>query len=128
MLMNLGLPTDLAVVLCPLLTPSRLSFLDCSKSYPVARNSGRPPGVSQSAFHSMRRIYPSSFRMTMGIPGSLPGYPERQALYPISVRHIKCLPPASFRFHLTMDTLAFSYKIPVITALSGLKAISLRTW
>ncbi len=27
---------------------------------------------------------------------------------------------ASFRFHLTVDALAFDYEIPVITALSGL--------
>ncbi|MCB0595972.1 MAG: hypothetical protein KDD28_17900, partial [Phaeodactylibacter sp.] len=34
---------------------------------------------------------------------------------------------APFRFHLAMDTLALGYKIPAITALSGLKALSLRT-
>jgi len=33
------------------------------------------------------------------------------------------LPSASFRFHLTMDTLAFGYEIPVITALSGLAPV-----
>jgi len=65
--------------------------------------------------------------MAFGLPGSLAGYPERQALYPVSVRHIEYLPPASFRFHLTVDTLAFGYKIPTITALSGLKALLLRT-
>ena len=29
------------------------------------------------------------------------------ALYAVSVRRTEGLPPASFRFHLTMDTLAF---------------------
>jgi hypothetical protein len=29
------------------------------------------------------------------------------ALYVVSVRQAEGLPPASFRFHLTMDTLAF---------------------
>ena len=30
------------------------------------------------------------------------------AFYEVSVRQCECLPPAFFRFHLTMDTLAFS--------------------
>ena len=30
----------------------------------------------------------------------------------ISVRQVKVLPPASFRFHLTMDTLALGYSLP----------------
>ena len=30
----------------------------------------------------------------------------------ISIRQTKSLPTASFRFHLTMDTLAFSYAFP----------------
>ena len=30
---------------------------------------------------------------------------------------------ASFRFRLAMDTLAFGYKIPVITALKGLEVL-----
>ena len=35
----------------------------------------------------------------------------------------RCLPPASFRFHLTMDTLAFDYAIPAIRACSGLSTV-----
>ena len=31
--------------------------------------------------------------------------------------------PASFRFHLTMDTLAFDYAIPAIRACSGLPPV-----
>ena len=34
----------------------------------------------------------------------------------IYVRQVRLLPPASFRFHLTMDTLAFGYMLPVIWA------------
>ena len=34
------------------------------------------------------------------------------ALYVISVRRTRDLPTASFRFHLTMDTLAFGYILP----------------
>jgi len=46
------------------------------------------------------------------------------ALYPISVRRNAILPSASFRFHLAMDTLAFSYEIPVTTALKGLEVVT----
>jgi len=40
------------------------------------------------------------------------------------VRRNSSLPMASFRFRLAMDTLAFGYKIPVITALKGLEELS----
>ena len=46
--------------------------------------------------------------------------PTGIALYEVSVRQTRCLPPASFRFHLTMDTLALGYAIPAIRARSGL--------
>ncbi len=36
--------------------------------------------------------------------------------YEVSVRQVRRLPPASFRFHLTMDTLALGYVIPAIRA------------
>ena len=58
--------------------------------------------------------------MTIGLPGQWPSYPERQALYPVSVRQNKFSSTASFRFPVTRDTLAFDYEIPVITALLGL--------
>jgi hypothetical protein len=58
--------------------------------------------------------------MTIGRPDPKLSYPAKTALYQVSVRRNKSLPSASFRFHLTMDTLAFGYEIPVITALSGL--------
>ena len=58
--------------------------------------------------------------MTIGLPGPKASYPERQALYPVSVRHNKCPPTASFRFPVTWDTLAFGFKIPVITAPLGI--------
>ena len=38
----------------------------------------------------------------------LPSY----TTFMISVRQVKVLPPASFRFHLTMDTLALGYILP----------------
>jgi len=58
--------------------------------------------------------------MTIGHPDLKVSYPERQALYPVSVRHNNSSPTASFRFPVSRDTLAFDYKIPVITALLGL--------
>jgi hypothetical protein len=58
--------------------------------------------------------------MAIGFPDPKLSFPERQALYPVSVRQYKCSPTASFRFQVTLDTLAFGYKIPAITALSGL--------
>ena len=51
-------------------------------------------------------------------------YPRAYALYEVSVRQTRCLPPASFRFHLTMDTLALGYAIPAIRARSGLTPVS----
>ena len=59
--------------------------------------------------------------MTIGRLDLTLNYPERQASYPVSVRRAQCLSSASFRFLLTKDTLAFDYKIPVITALLRLE-------
>ena len=42
------------------------------------------------------------------------------ALYQVSVRQARCLPPASFRFHLTMDTLALGYTFPAIGRVTDL--------
>ena len=84
----------------------------------------RPPGVSHISFYSSRQIYPGLSRMTIGLRGSWAAYPDSQALYLVSVRRNKYLSPASFRFALAGDTLAFNYKIPVITALSGLEVLS----
>ena len=36
------------------------------------------------------------------------------SLYVISVRQTRVLPPSSFRFHLTMDTLDFSCILPTV--------------
>jgi hypothetical protein len=38
------------------------------------------------------------------------------------------LPPAFFRFHLTMDTLALGYTLPTIRACYGLSPIRLRPY
>ena len=44
-------------------------------------------------------------------------------LYEVPVRQAKCLPPASFRFHLTMETLALGCVSPAIKAHSGLTPV-----
>jgi len=44
----------------------------------------------------------------------------------VSVRQTRDLPPASFRFHLTVDTLALSYTLPTTRACSGLSPVGLR--
>ena len=46
------------------------------------------------------------FLATLGLHLHLQTYPYSQALYVISIRRTESLPTASFRFHLTMDTLA----------------------
>ena len=58
--------------------------------------------------------------MTIGLLDSWLNYPGRQALYPVSVRLVKLLPTAAFRFPVAQDTLAFGYEIPVIRLLRDL--------
>lgn len=55
-------------------------------------------------------------RIAIGLRYVLHPYPQSYALYEVSVRWVRCLPPVSLRFQLTMDTLAFGYAIPTIRA------------
>ncbi|MCI5707335.1 MAG: hypothetical protein MR298_08450, partial [Odoribacter sp.] len=64
------------------------------------------------------------FRIAIGLWFVLQPYPRFYALYEVSVRQTRCLPQASFRFHLTMDTLAFGCMIPAIRAHWGLAPVS----
>jgi len=50
----------------------------------------------------------TAFRMTIGHPHPVLGYPAARAFYPVSVRRVRVLPYASFRFRLTADTLAWA--------------------
>ena len=52
------------------------------------------------------RIYVCGFRKGIGLRIRRHTYPPRP-LYPVFVHQGSVLPRASFRFHLTMDTLAF---------------------
>ena len=66
----------------------------------------RPPRLRCELFSL---IYPPHLLVlpaTFGLHLLLQTYPYFRALYVISVRRVKSLPSASFRFHLAMDTLA----------------------
>ena len=66
----------------------------------------RPPRLRCTLFPL---IYPPHLLVlpaTFGLHLLLQTYPYFRASYVISVRRTKSLPTASFRFHLTMDTLA----------------------
>ena len=66
----------------------------------------RPPRLRCTLFPF---IYPPHLLLlpaTFGLYLLLQTYPYFRALYVIPVRRTKGLPTASFRFHLTMDTLA----------------------
>jgi len=66
----------------------------------------RPPRLRCALFPL---IYPPHLPVlpaTFGLHLFWQTYPYFRALYVISVRRTKSLPTASFRFHLTMDTLA----------------------
>jgi len=52
--------------------------------------------------------------------------PSIPASYVISVSQIRGLPTASFRFRLTVDTLAFSYALTTIWSCSGLSLVRVR--
>ena len=54
---------------------------------------------------------------------SLAALPSIPASYVISVRQTRGLPTASFRFLLTVDTLAFSYVLTAIWSHSGLSPV-----
>ena len=63
------------------------------------------------------------FRIAIGLWFGVQPYPQSNALYEVSVRQARYLPPASSRFHLAMDTLAIGYAIPAIRAHSGLSPV-----
>ena len=52
---------------------------------------------------------------------------SRKPWYQVSVRRVRCLPTASFRFHLTMDTLAFGCSLPTVRAAWGLAPVRIRS-
>ena len=99
------------------LHPSRAGRTTPTPPDPAGRSDTGSPGTpgrrSPSSFSRTTSLpsVPAGFtnahvRMTTGPPRPWPGYPTAPALYPIPIRRVRVLPSASFRFHLTVDTLA----------------------
>ena len=66
----------------------------------------RPPRLRCALFPLIYLPHLLVLPATFGLYRLLPTYPYFPALYVVPVRQAKGLPTASFRFHLTMDTLA----------------------
>ena len=76
-------------------------------------------------------LYPlgllSAVRIVIGLLLLMQHCPCLPALYQVLVHRANLLPPASFRFHLTMDTLAFGCNLPTIRAVWGLPPVRARS-
>lgn len=75
----------------------------------------RPPRIKTLSFYLMPTsitpaVPPNSYRTLI----CYASHPRLYVLYEVPVRWVKCLPLASYRFHLAMDTLAFGYSFPAI--------------
>ena len=66
----------------------------------------RPPRLRCTLFPLIHLPHLLVLPATFGLYRLLPTYPYFPALYVVPVRQAKGLPTASFRFHLTMNTLA----------------------
>ena len=76
-------------------------------------------------------LYPlgllSAVRIVIGLVLLLQHCPCLSALYQVLVHRANLLPPASFRFRLTADTLAFGCNLPTIRAVWGLTPVRVRS-
>ena len=76
-------------------------------------------------------LYPlgllSAVRIVIGLLLPLQHCPCLSALYQVLVHRANLLPPASFRFRLTADTLAFGCNLPTIRAVWGLAPVRVRS-
>ena len=66
----------------------------------------RPPRLRCTLFPLIHLPHLLVLPATFGLHRFWPTYPYFPALYVVPVRQAKCLPTASFRLHLAMDTLA----------------------
>lgn len=66
----------------------------------------RPPRLRCGLFPSIYLPHLLVLPATFGLQRFQPPYPYFPALYVVSVRQVRGLPTASFRFHLTVNTLA----------------------
>ena len=92
--------TGTSSLLWPLLTSHSSLLLRLMKP-PV-----RPPRLRCELFPLIHLPHLLVLPATFGLHRFMPTYPYFPALYVVPVRQAKGLPAASFRFHLTMDTLA----------------------
>ena len=76
-------------------------------------------------------LYPlgllSAVRIVIGLVLLVQHYPCLPAFYQVLVHRANRLPPASFRFRLTADTLAFGCNLPTIRAVWGLAPVRVRS-
>ena len=76
-------------------------------------------------------LYPlgllSAVRIVIGLLLLMQHYPCLPAFYQVLVHRANRLPPASFRFRLTADTLAFGCNLPTIRAVWGLAPVRMRS-
>ncbi len=66
-------------------------------------------------------------RIVIGLLLLLQHYPCLPAFYQVLVHRANRLPPASFRFRLAADTLAFGCNLPTIWAVWGLSPVRVRS-
>ena len=92
--------TGTSSLLRPLLT-SHSSLLLRRMEPPV-----RPPRLRCELFPLIYLPHLLVLPATLGLHLTLQTYPHFPALYAVPVRQAESLPTASFRFHLTMNTLA----------------------
>jgi hypothetical protein len=98
-------PQKKTEVLWPLLTS--VALCSGTRSY-LASDCHRSPRVRTQTFIPCTcRIYHHALRAAVGFCFVLQTHPRIMALYAISVRQVGTLPPTSFRFRLTTDTLVF---------------------
>ena len=99
-------------VLWPLLTSCSSLLLRIFFRIPLLDASARPPRVLTHSFPLylpyLPRTIPCSY-WTLACVGALS---STGALYMVSVRQARVLPPSFFRFHLAMDTLDLGYILP----------------
>ena len=122
-------PLTLSTDVAPATKWNVLQLIDCSplRSIPVTETSSllwalltshsslllrlmrppvRPPRLRCALFSLIYLPHLLVLPATFGLHRFMPTYPYFPALYVVPVRQAKGLPTASFRFHLTMDTLA----------------------
>ena len=113
--------------LCQLVRPTRMASADPSLPIPPpydgssTRQVTRYPRVGRTTFIPYaRRIYFLIFRVTIGLRILWPPRPDEAASYALRIPRAGTLRTASFRFHLTTDTLAVRLTIPATRVRRGL--------